>query len=387
MVLAITFSTFRLSGQINKESIKQISKFLQLKLDSLTKNKVIPGATISVRFGAGTNISLASGLADIESKISMKPDALMFSGSVGKTYVSAVVLKLYEKGFIDLKAKAIDYLKDETWFFKVPNAKEFTVEMLMNHTAGIPEYVYHKELWEQIKQNPDKEWTVEERLSFIYKEPASNDPGKAWAYADAHYLVLGLIIEKVTAKTYYQVLTELILKPYHLKNTFPSDTREIPGLVTAGYTQLTEDFLLPHKVVNDNKYAFNPQLEWTGGGLASTVSDLTKWISKLYNGDVLKPESSKLMLTPAPFPTTLFENAKYGLGCFIGETNGITYYGHTGFVPGYITYVQYLPKYDISFAFQFNDDSSHENYSMKIFFNELKKIVLENYETIGNELK
>jgi len=44
-------------------------------------------------------------------------------------------------------------------------------------------------------------------------------------------------------------------------------------------------------------------------------------------------------------------------------------------------------KYDISFAFQFNDDSSHENYSMKIFFNELKKIVLENYETIGNELK
>jgi hypothetical protein len=98
----------------------------------------------------------------------------------------------------------------------------------------------------------------------------------------------------------------------------------------------------------------------------------------LYGGDVLKPETKKRMLTPAPFATPIFEKGNYGLGCFIVETNGITYYGHTGFAPGYITFVQYLPQLDIAFACQFNEDSSHENLSMKRFFNTLKKVVVDN---------
>lgn len=363
-------------GQISDEKINEIHKTLQAKLDSATSKGMIPGATLSVLFKNGKQISIASGLADVENRIPMKPNDIMFSGSVGKTYVAAVVLKLYEKGLIDLKAKAINYLKDEPWFLNVPNAADITVEMLLNHTAGIPEYVYHKELWEQLKQQPDKVWSVEERFQFIKNEPPVNAPGKGWGYADSHYLILGLIIEKVTGKEYYDVLNDLILKPCKLSKTLPSNSRVLPGLIV-GYTGLPKEFQLPHRVLNNNKYAFNPQMEWTGGGLVSTVSDLTSWASQLYGGDVLKPETKKLMFTPAPFSTTLFENAKYGLGCFIGETNGITYYGHTGFAPGYITYMQYIPKYDIAFAIQFNDDSSHENFSMKTFFNTLKKVVLE----------
>lgn len=361
--------------QIKANSKVEIIKLLQARLDSLTNNQIVPGATLSVRFSNGTNISIASGLADVEEKISMKPDDIMFSGSVGKTYVAAVVLKLYERGLIDLKAKAISYLQDTAWFQKFRNTSDITVEMLLNHTAGIPEYVYQKELWEVIKENPDKGWSVEERLSYIINEPPTNRPGEGWAYADSHYLILGLIIEKVTSRSYYEVLDELILRPCNLNHTFHSDRRSITGLIP-GYTNLTEEFLLPHKVVNDNKYAFNPQLEWTGGGLVSTVSDLTLWVCQLYGGDVLKPESKKLMLTPAPYKTSLFEDARYGLGSFIAETEGIPYYGHTGFAPGYITYVQYLPDYDIAFALQVNDDSSHDDFSLKKYFNTIKKVVL-----------
>jgi len=227
-----------------------------------------------------------------------------------------------------------------------------------------------------IKENPDKEWSVEERLSYIIEEPPVNPPGEGWAYADSHYLILGLIIEKVTGRSYYEVLDELILEPCNLKHTFHSDRRSIPGLIP-GYTNLTEEFQLPHKVLNDNRYAFNPQMEWTGGGLVSTVSDLTSWACQLYGGGVLKPETLKLMLTPAPFETSLFENAGYGLGSFIAATEGVTYYGHTGFVPGYITYVQYLPDYNISLALQVNDDSSHENFSLKKYFNIIRKVVLD----------
>lgn len=373
VLIAISSIAF---GQIKEEKVKELSKILQTKLDSITSKQITPGATLSVLFNDGTNISIASGFADIENKIPMKPDDVMFSGSIGKTYVAAVILLLYEKGLIDLKAKAVDYLKDEPWFLKVANAKDITVEMLMNHTAGIPEYVTHKELWEKLKQQPDITLNAQERFEFIKDDQPTNAPGKGWAYADSHYIILGLIIEKITGKTYYDALNEMILKPCKLSHTLPSDKRSLPGLVQ-GYTMTTETFLLPHKVLINGKYAINPQMEWTGGGLISTVSDLTSWASQLYGGNVLKPETKKLMFTPAPFTTALFENAEYGLGCFIGKTNGITYYGHTGTFPGYIAYVQYIPKYNIAFAIQFNDDSSHDNYTMKKFFNTIKSKVIE----------
>jgi len=353
----------------------EMTRLLQARLDSLTDNRIVPGATLSVRFSDGTNLSLASGLADVEEKIPMKPDDVMLSGSVGKTYVAAVVLKLYEQGLIDLKAKAVSWFQDTDWFQNVQNAPDITVGMLLNHTAGIPEYVYQKELWQAISENRDKEWSVEERLAFVTDEPPVNPPGEGWAYADSHYLILGLIIEKVTGRSYYEVLDELILGPCNLDHTFHSDRRSVPGLIP-GYTNLTDEFQLPHKVLNDNRYAFNPQLEWTGGGLASTVSDLTLWAHQLYGGSVLKPETLKLMLTPAPYETTLFEDAGYGLGSFIAETDGVAWYGHTGFSPGYITYLQYLPDYDIALALQVNDDSSHDNFSLKKYFNTIKKVVL-----------
>jgi D-alanyl-D-alanine carboxypeptidase len=278
---------------------------------------------------------------------------------------------------IDIKARASEYLGHEAWFRALPNSGEITVEMLLNHTAGIPEYVYNPELWKQVQQYPDKVWTVEERFSFIRNQPAVNQPGKAWSYADSHYLILGAIIEKVSGKDYYAMLTEDILQPCHLQNTSPSDKRNLSGLV-AGYTEMPAEFLLPHKMLIDNKYAFNPQLEWTGGGLITNVSDLASWAQQLYGGKVLKPETLQLMLTPSKHKTTLFEEAGYGMGCFVGQTNGVTYYGHTGFCPGYITYLQYLPDSGIAFAFQFNNDGSHGDFSMKEFFNELKTIVLQN---------
>ncbi len=385
LATALALLLFSCNGnkQVKTNSNVEMTGLLQARLDSLTDNQIVPGVTLSVRFGDGTNISLASGLADVEEKIPMKPDDIMFSGSVGKTYVAAVVLKLYEQGLIDLKEKAISYLQDMAWFQKVQNAPGITVEMLLNHTAGIPEYVYQKELWQAISENRDKEWSVEERLAFISDMPPTNPPGEGWAYADSHYLILGLIIEKVTGRTYYEVLDELILGPCDLKHTFHSDRISITGLIP-GYTNLTEDFLLPRKVLNDNRYAFNPQMEWTGGGLASSVSDLTLWARQLYGGSVIKPETLKLMLTPASYKTTLFEDAGYGLGSFIAETDGVTYYGHTGFVPGYITFVQYLPEYNITLALQVNDDSSHDNFSLKEYFNTIKQVVLNhNFATSG----
>lgn len=382
--LAATLMLFivQTAGGMRSPAGENLAKTLQARLDAFTASRAVPGVTFSVRRADGTNISLASGLADMEEGSPMMPDAVMFSGSVGKTYAAAVILKLYEQGQVDLNARVADYLQGEAWFPQIANAREITVEMLLNHTAGIPEYVYKKEIWQELRRNPDKVWSVGERLSFIAADLPPHPAGKGWAYADSHYLLLGRVIEKVTGRPYYDVLAEQILAPCRLDHTRPADRRALPGLA-AGYTRLSEDLLLPRKVSGNGAYAFNPQLEWTGGGLVTTVSDLTSWARQLYGGAVLKPATKKRMLTPAPFPTTLSEKAGYGLGTFIGENNGIAYYGHTGFVPGFVTILQYVPRNRLALALQVNSDDLRGEDSLLRLFNDLKNIALE-HEPAGS---
>jgi D-alanyl-D-alanine carboxypeptidase len=360
---------FRSQGK----NVDTIAANLQPVLDSMTRNLGIPGVTFAVRFSDGPAVCLASGLADREEQKVMVPGDLMLSGSVGKTFVAAVVLKLAETGKISLNTKVSAYLGSEPWFGGVPNADRITVKMLLNHTAGVPEYVYQDKLWQQVSANPDKTWSVAERMQFIAGAPPSNPPGGGWNYADSHYIILGALIEKVTGKSYNEVLREMILVPCNLDHTLPADRRDIAGLA-AGYTELTRELYLPHKVLNNGLYAFNPQLEWTGGGLVTTVDDLTKWASMLYGGTILPERMKKEMLTSAPFTTTLPFNARYGLGCIIGE-NG-AWYGHTGFAPGYITILQYIPEKRISLAMQVNTDALHGKRAKEVF-EVLKKKILD----------
>lgn len=79
----------------------------------------------------------------------------------------------------------------------------------------------------------------------------------------------------------------------------------------------------------------------------------------------------------APFSTTLTEKAAYGLGTFIGENNGIAYYGHTGFVPRFLTILQYVPQFGLALALQVNTDDLRGEDSLLRLFNDLKNIILE----------
>jgi D-alanyl-D-alanine carboxypeptidase len=288
--------------------------------------------------------------------------------------VVATVLKMVEHKKLRLEDKVSQYFKNENWFFNLPNAPEITIRMLLNHTSGIPEYVYNEEIWKSLKANPDKIWTGEERLYYSSIQPAVNPPGKAWSYADANYIILGMIIEKIEGKSFYELADEWFISPLKLSNTKPAIHRQIKGLVS-GYTGMTEEMFLPEKMVSNGKYAFNPQLEWTGGGFVTTVSDLCIWAMELYGGEILSGELKNEMLSSSGFQTTLVENAGYGLGVFIGKTNNILYYGHTGFVPGFRTVMEYLPEYKIALAMQVNTDKISQGKHPIMDLNVLKSLI------------
>jgi D-alanyl-D-alanine carboxypeptidase len=181
-------------------------------------------------------------------------------------------------------------------------------------------------------------------------------PGQGFAYADTNYILLGMVIEQVSGGTYEAALRRRILEPVALRDTVPSDRRSLPGLA-AGYAQLPAFFRMPPKVAEGGRYSFNPQLEWTGGGLAGTASDLARWAKALFEGKVISPASVAVM-TRAEGPKTDFpDGARYGLGCILWHSDFGPSYGHSGFAPGYNAIVEYLPGRRMAFALQCNADT------------------------------
>jgi D-alanyl-D-alanine carboxypeptidase len=278
----------------------------------------------------------------------------MLAGSIGKTYVSAVTLQLVEEGTLNLDEKIEKWLGAEPWFNRLPNAETITLRMLMNHTSGIPEHVLHKDFVKTLKEQPDKVWKPEELVAFILDREPLFEAGQGWSYADTNYILVGMIFERASGKTVYGEVERRILKPLKLKETLPSDSRVIPGLIT-GYVSPNSPFGVEGRTIIDGKFIVNPQMEWCGGGFASTAEDLARWAKALYEGRVFRQTTFDQLLNAVPAKTG--QGDKYGLGVQVRQTEWGLSYGHGGWFPGYLSEMEYFPKHRMAIAVQFNTDN------------------------------
>src|SRR4030095_6641593 len=148
--------------------LSAVRKSLQTKLDELHNAGSFPGATLGFVLPDGRSGAVSVGLADLETRIPLKPTDRMLAGSIGKTYVSAAMLQIVQEGKVDLDAKIERWLGSEVWFPRLPNAREITLRMLMNHSSGIPEHVLDKNFIEAMKKDPDRIWKPEELIAYIF---------------------------------------------------------------------------------------------------------------------------------------------------------------------------------------------------------------------------
>lgn len=349
----------------------------QALMDSLVTENGIPGFNFSIVLPDGAQENYSSGYSDIESEIKLTQEHVLFSGSVGKTYAVAVLMQLVDEGKLSLGDKIIDYFPEIEWMSRIPNIKEVTIEMLLKHTTGIPRWVMKPEVWQVLHDNPDKVWTYEDRFSFVFDETPVHPAGDGWGYSDTNYLLIGMLIEKLTGKEYYEVLDDRVLKPTELKSTYPSIKRDIYNL-TQGYSKLPESFLIPEKVVEDGKYVFNPQMEWTGGGLASTTSDLARWAKIYYSGELFSDSLLAKIMSPGADAIPLGRNTFYSMGSFIFNTNHGVAYGHSGFVPGFNALFAYYPDIQIAVAIQFNCDFAGSKQTLNKYLDKLVGLYSKN---------
>jgi D-alanyl-D-alanine carboxypeptidase len=182
-----------------------------------------------------------------------------------------------------------------------------------------------------------------------------------------------MIIERAGGAPYYEQLRKRILTRHRLKDTVPADSRRVPGLVQ-GYAGANNPFGGRDEMIEDGKFAVNPQFEWTGGGLAVTAGVLARWAKLLYEGKVVDASLMDDLLNGVP--AKLGPETKYGLGVIIRPTAmGITY-GHSGFMPGYQTDVMYFPELKTAIAVQVNSSAPRvTGRALRSFVTEFAEIV------------
>jgi len=360
-----------------RKDTQALKTALQARLDEWHKAGKFPGATLGVVLPDGESFGLAVGYSDREARTPMKANDRMLAGSVGKTFAAVTALQLVTEGKIGLDDKVEKYLGAEPWFPRLPNAKDITVRQLMNHTSGLVRYEFKPQFTKDLTANPEKVWKPVELVAYLLDGKPPFEAGKGWDYSDTNYIVLGMIIEKVTGRKFYDDASIRLLKPLKLKDTIPQDGMKLKGVVQ-GYAGPNNPFGGKDAMIQEGRFTINPQFEWTGGGFASTAQDLARWAKMMYEGRAYSPELLPQVLDGVSAPM-LGRETKYGLGVIIRKTSAGTSYGHSGFFPGYMTDMMYFPDSKIAIAVQVNTSVGRD------LGKPLSRVLVEMMEVIRNQ--
>jgi D-alanyl-D-alanine carboxypeptidase len=343
---------------VSDAQVARIRARVQAKLDSLHAGARFPGMTFGAAFANGKTIGLATGWADTARKERMNASHRMPQGSVGKTYHAAVALQLVDEGKLELDAPISRYLSREPWWrdatarTRLPNGDQITVRQLMNHTSGVVRYEFNPKFLQDLTANPLKVWTPAERIAYVLDRAPPFAAGQGWEYSDTNYIILALIIERITGNTLYTELDRRILKRFDLRNTIPSDQLRLAG-VSQGYAGPNNPFGGFDAMIENGAFRVNPQLEWAGGGVASTAEDLARWARLTWESNAFSHDLLHQVVQGVE-ARQLGAGAKYGLGVILRSTPIGDSQGHSGFFPGYLTEVRYYPDHRFAVAAQVN---------------------------------
>jgi D-alanyl-D-alanine carboxypeptidase len=280
-----------------------------------------PGAIALVRNTARVRRA-AAGTADLANGRPMSVGDHVRIGSITKTFVAVVALQLVAERRLRLDDRV------STWLPGVlPYGNTVTVRELLNHTSGVPEYT--GVLLQIIATQPGTPWlahrTPEELVALVSHQPPLFPAGMGWTYSNTDYLLVGMIIERITSRTLAAQVKRRILDPLGLRETsFPADTPTLPAPAARGYLPGTDN--TPLDVTE-----FNPTIYWAAGAMISTVDDLARFYRALLTGALLPAAQRRQMLTYVDAG-----GFGYGLGIFVLDTPCGPAIGHNGAVPGFI---------------------------------------------------
>jgi CubicO group peptidase (beta-lactamase class C family) len=265
------------------------------------------------------------GMANMEWDIPNQPNTKHRLGSITKQFTAMLILQLVAEGKLDLQAPITTYLPD----YPKASGDIITSHHLLTHTSGIPNYTAFPKFIEDESRNP---YTPEEFVKMFADKALDFTPGEKFSYSNSGYFLLGLLVEKLSGKSYEQMLQDKIFTPLNMKDTGYDNHGDILKNRATGYEKQGGGYV--------NSSYLDMSIPYAAGSIYSTVEDLYKWDQTLYTTSILPKEYMTIYFKPN---IPAFGNANYAYGwgvgyAKIGKSNDSIYaIGHGGGINGFNT--------------------------------------------------
>jgi D-alanyl-D-alanine carboxypeptidase len=362
-------SFYACSGTISDNPAYPKAEALQIIIDEMAASGV-PGVMLTVHDSVNGYWSGAAGYADLASKVKMQPCQLTRVGSTVKTFTAVSLFLLQEDEKLDLDDPVNEYLTADV-LRGLQNADKCTIRQLMQHSSGIYNYIQNLKFQTASLNDLPKTWTPDELLAYARGKDAYFKPGTDVMYSNTNYVLLGMIIEKVTGMPYDEFFEERIFTPLGLDFTACASADPVPEGIVRGYV----DFYSKMDLINST-YFSGWDYYTADGGLISNAYDLNRFMTGLFSGEILSGSSLAEMLswqTPKEEYGEGFQT-DYGLGIFKILTDHGPAYIHSGDAIGYYATMVYFPEQKITISWAVNgnygklDDLSQSKAAMERVF-------------------
>ncbi len=302
----------------DKQQNEKVDRYVQEKM----KARNIPGLSLAVVREGKIIYAKGYGMANLELFVPATEKTNFLIYSITKTFTAVATMMLVEEGKISLEDPISKYLSG------LPAAwNPATIRQLLNHTSGINSFTNHERPPCGTRKD-ERDYTQADVLNEVSCLPLDFASGERWAYTDTGYYLLGMLIEKISGKTYEQFLRERIFSPLKMRDTRHHSNTELIANRAGGYSWKNGAYR--------NANRMNPVVEFSNGGLVSTVFDLAKWDAALYTQKLLKRATLEQMWTNAKLNNGEIVPS-YGLGFGLTPFFGHRRVGHSGGGPGFAT--------------------------------------------------
>ena len=294
--------------------MEQVDAFVRAEM----QRQRVPGVSIAIVKDGVIVKARGYGLSNVELAVPASPETVYQSGSVGKQFTATLVMMLVEEGRIGLEDPIGKYVPESParW-------NDITIRHLLTHTSGISD-----SRWDST--DFQRNYSEADLTRMIAAMPLDFAPGSKWKYSNPAYILLGIIVHRVTGRFYGDVLRERIFTPLGMTTARIISEADIVPNRAAGY-QLVNGAL-------KNQDWVSPAMNTTAdGSLYLTVLDLAKWDAALYGETLLRRASLERMWTPVRLNDGTTH--PYGFGWAFGDALGHRIIQHGGAWQGFKSFI------------------------------------------------
>ncbi|HWB78031.1 MAG TPA: serine hydrolase domain-containing protein [Nannocystaceae bacterium] len=303
-----TIATVRPAAPIPDDLDEQVASYIADYGRHFGPTFEFHGAILVARDGK-VHYAQGFGVADPAHDTANTPQTRFRIGMLTEQFTAAAILQLRDAGMLQLDDPVSEHLPG------FPNGRSITIMQLLQHSSGIPNYTdlpnFHE--W---KLRPH---TSEQLIGRFSELPLEFKPGEDFTPTNSGYFLLGAIIEKKSGMSYGEYMQRYVFEPLGMRDTMVGDEYGRPGQAR-GNVWNEEEQLDPPDPIDMSVFG-------AAGGIVSSIEDLAKWDSALYEGRILARSSVEQMIEPNRFG--------YGFGWVVGEDQDQTVVSFPGAIDGF----------------------------------------------------